>query len=256
VDRSPRDQGLRASTPTDIATITARNRLPGDVSSELVAALAHEPHVVVCDLTGMAPATSPRKIFEPVAAYLSLWPGTVVVVVVPETGANPSLTSLGANGRLLLRTDPEAGVAEARSLTRETDRRQLQLMPLPTAPSEARTFATRTLLDWQASRSIRTTSLVVSELVTASLLHAQTVIDLALSHAGSCLRVAVHDRGGGRPRPRHGDWEDETPTGRGMVLVDRLTSCWGVFPGRRGGKTVWALLDAAETAAPSVSTRP
>lgn len=242
---SQHEEGSRAIAATDVVTITARNRLPGDVSSELVDTLADGPRVVVCDLTGMAAATSPRHIFEPVAAYLSHWPGTIVVAVLPDPAARPGLSPLATNDRLLLCTDPEAGVAEAHSLARVADRRNLQLMPLPTAPREARTFATRALLDWQTPRLIRTTILVVSEIVTESLLHARTVIDLALSHTDTCVRVAVRDRGGGRPQPRDNPWEDETVSGRGMLLVDRLTSCWGVFPARRGGKTVWALLDAA-----------
>jgi hypothetical protein len=239
------EEGPRASTPSHIVTIIARNRLPGDVSSELVAALATEPHIVVCDLNGMSAVAPLRRIFEPVAAYLRHWPGTVVVAFHPDTTAFAGLTAGAMTGRLLLRTNREAALSEALSLACETERRELKLMPTQGAPREARTFATRALLDWSTPRLIRTASLVVSEIVNESLLRAQTLMDLSLSRADLSVRVAVHDRGGGRPVPRHDGRENETLNGRGMLLVDRLSTCCGVFPARHGGgKTVWAVLDA------------
>lgn len=30
-----------------------------------------------------------------------------------------------------------------------------------------------------------------------------------------------------------------------MLLVEKMTTCWGLFPEQHRGKTVWALLDAA-----------
>jgi hypothetical protein len=245
VGRFPHEDPLGVSAPGDVVTITARHRLPGDVSSELVAVLASDPHIVVCDLTGMAAGTSAAHVFEPVTAYLSHWPGTVVVGLLPSAAARADVVAAETTGRLLLRTDRKAALVEARSLVRETDTLTQQLMPLPTAPREARTFAARALLDWRHPRLVPTASLVVSEIVTESLMHAQTVIDLALTLADSRVRVAVHDRGGGRPEPQEDGWDDETPSGHAMLLVDRLAFRWGVFPARNRGKTVWALLDAS-----------
>jgi anti-sigma regulatory factor (Ser/Thr protein kinase) len=241
----PDEDTCPSATATEVVVITGRHRLPGDVSSELMAVLATEPRILVCDLSGMAPAASVTHVFEPVAAYLNHWPGTVVVAVVPEERTRSLLRAAAIADRLLVHERAEPGIAAARRLVADTRRIELQLPPKLTAPREARAFTTRALLDWQRPRLIATTTLVVSELVTESLQHASTVVDLALTQAGTSVRVAVHDRGGGRPRPRHNGWEDESLTGRGMVLVERVTTCWGLFPERHTGKTVWALLDAA-----------
>jgi hypothetical protein len=54
------------------------------------------------------------------------------------------------------------------------------------------------------------------------------------------LRVAVTDAGTGAPEPRHASSTREG--GRGLYLVDALTSAWGMEPRPDGGKVVWAEL--------------
>lgn len=147
--RLPDEEDRRSRVESGIVTIAGRSRLPTDVRSELMAVLATEPRILVCDLTGMAAAESVTPIFEPVAPYLQHWPGTVVVAVVPDPRARASLRSAAISDRLLVRAAAGAGIAEARELVAEASRVEVRLMPTPTAPRDARSFTTRALLDWQ-----------------------------------------------------------------------------------------------------------
>ncbi|MGW5051467.1 ATP-binding protein [Actinokineospora sp. NPDC004072] len=79
--------------------------------------------------------------------------------------------------------------------------------------------------------------LVIDELVSNALRHghAPRTCRLALINHGRCLRVEVDDTAPEQPRLRTPD----ASGGRGLVLVDRLATTWGVqrYPHH---KTVWA----------------
>jgi hypothetical protein len=66
---------------------------------------------------------------------------------------------------------------------------------------------------------------------------APRVCRLSLIDQGRCLRIEVDDGSPEPPRMRTPDRHG----GRGLVLVDRLASAWGVDQHGRG-KTVWAEL--------------
>lgn len=86
--------------------------------------------------------------------------------------------------------------------------------------------------------------LVTDELVSNAHQHAQgpRTCRLALVGHGRCLRVEVDDSSFAQPRIRPPD----STGGRGLVLVDRLASSWGV-ENYADHKTVWAemVLDGA-----------
>lgn len=85
--------------------------------------------------------------------------------------------------------------------------------------------------------------LVVSELVTNAIRHGAGQITMTLAAAADGVRVGVHDHGYGLPVPRIAGIR--APGGRGLRLVDRLSSSWGVDPTASGdGKTVWAVVVA------------
>lgn len=234
---------MGADVGTGVSTVVGWGRRPSDVVSELMGVLADEAGVVVCDLTGIAAAKSTvATMFAPVSDYLRCWPGIVVVVVVPDPSVRAALVAV-APDRLLVRGSWETAMAEVGGLLPELLRSRLWCAPRPTAPRDARAFTTRTLLDWRMSPLVGPGALVVSELVTNAFLHAVTVVELALSCAGTRVRMAVRDHGGGRPEWLPGDRPEESLTGRGLHLVNALTRGWGVFPSRQPGKTVWAVLD-------------
>ena len=83
--------------------------------------------------------------------------------------------------------------------------------------------------------------LLTSELVTNALAHGAGDIHLCLVDEKGQLRVEVTDESLTSPRERHVGPQDEG--GRGLMLLERLSSAWGVRPTRGApGKTVWFTL--------------
>ena len=168
----------------DVAIVAGAGRLPSDVSGELVDVLAEEHDIVVCDLDGMAAPTSASEVLAPCVSYLQTWPGTVVVACVADTAVEQRLLSVLGEDRLVVARSIDEGVQQARLRMEETRRVGEQLAPLPTASRDARRFVARTLLSWEMPRVVAPATLVASELVTNSVVHAVTVVDLTLTQSG------------------------------------------------------------------------
>lgn len=79
--------------------------------------------------------------------------------------------------------------------------------------------------------------LIVSELVTNAVRHGSPPVRLEVLADADVVRVAVGDSDPGLPRPRTVD--EDAEGGRGMALVELLTSDHGVRL-QPPGKTVWA----------------
>lgn len=108
-----------------------------------------------------------------------------------------------------------------------------------TTPRAARQFVGDLLVD--PAEELRQMALVLtSELVTNSVVHANTELDVRVELAPDHMRVEVTD---GDPRPP--DPAAHAPDelgGRGLVLVEALATAWGTKP-CAGGKVVWFTLD-------------
>ena len=117
------------------------------------------------------------------------------------------------------------------------------LAPVPVSAAEGRGFAARTLRAWGLQRLAGPVSVVVSELVTDSLLHACTVQALSLSRCEDRVRIAVRDHSPGPPFALAGRSADGGEA-RAPGLVRNLSLRWGYFPAASSGKTVWAVLAA------------
>jgi anti-sigma regulatory factor (Ser/Thr protein kinase) len=103
----------------------------------------------------------------------------------------------------------------------------------------------RTLLDWGLGRLIPSASLVVSELVTNSTIHAGSGVDLSISWDLEALRLTVRDNSPELPRQRFSRFDQN---GRGLSVVAGLSRSFGVLPTADHGKVVWAVLNAAKPA--------
>lgn len=90
-----------------------------------------------------------------------------------------------------------------------------------------------------------TVGLVVSELVTNAVRHANSPFRVTVARDGDRIVVEVHDES---PSPPALHPQDPSALGgRGLHLVSALSVDWGVTPHPRGGKTVWACLDVADS---------
>ncbi|MET8664297.1 SpoIIE family protein phosphatase [Streptomyces tendae] len=106
------------------------------------------------------------------------------------------------------------------------------------AAARARALVAALLRQWRTRDSTRdSVLLLVSELVTNAVRFAGGPITVRLIRAGSGLLCEVGDTGNGRPRLGRGGLLDDG--GRGLHVVHRLTSRWGVR-WTDTGKVVWA----------------
>ncbi len=105
----------------------------------------------------------------------------------------------------------------------------------------ARRFATDVLRNTPPD-VLEAVELMVSELATNCIRHANTAFDLRVARAHGEIRVEVTDHAGGTPRMRSPGPED--PTGRGLQIVNMLSATWGVIHRTATGKTVWFTIPA------------
>jgi GAF domain-containing protein/anti-sigma regulatory factor (Ser/Thr protein kinase) len=118
---------------------------------------------------------------------------------------------------------------------------------VPEAVRHARRFTRRTLRAWNATEELDAVLLLVSELVTNALVHTEGPVRLDLTLFNHRLRIAVADASPRTPvRPTSIGWE--ATGGRGIWLVEAMSTAWGTVP-VSGGKQVWA--DLALPQAPS-----
>ncbi|KIE26894.1 phosphatase [Streptomyces sp. MUSC 125] len=106
------------------------------------------------------------------------------------------------------------------------------------APARARAQVSALLRQWHTKDDTRdNVLLLVSELVTNAVRFATGPITVRLIRAGHGLLCEVGDTSNGRPRLSRDDFLDDG--GRGLHVVHRLTTRWGVR-WTDAGKVVWA----------------
>ncbi|MGW7200855.1 ATP-binding protein [Streptomyces chryseus] len=145
---------------------------------------------------------------------------------------------------------PGTGTGGTRALPIPRPRRPLDdvsqaLKHAPEAPATARHSAQAVLAGWRVKdEAIDAVVLVVSELVTNAVEHAQAPLTLHLhrEHTGNRIWIGVTDGG---PAPHHGPWttsctDDEH--GRGMTIVNTLADTHGTHTHPNSTTTHWARL--------------
>ncbi len=87
-------------------------------------------------------------------------------------------------------------------------------------------------------------ALLVSELVTNAVRHGGPEVTVRVRLEPTAFGVAVQDDGAAVPPTRAVPPDPTSPTGRGLLLVDTVSSEWGVTPSDPPpGKTVWFRLE-------------
>jgi len=108
----------------------------------------------------------------------------------------------------------------------------------------ARDFVAQTLRGWSLDDIVADAQLVVSELASNAVLHARTGVRLTL-HSDGKFRVRIELRDDSPRPPAPVAFSDDATSGRGLSMVNALSTSWGF--GRQGsGKTVWAELVVAD----------
>ncbi|MGW0841894.1 SpoIIE family protein phosphatase [Streptomyces sp. NPDC002787] len=123
-------------------------------------------------------------------------------------------------------------------MTLRPQRENWTVWRVPQAVGQARRYTRRVLRAWGVEAEADTVLLVVSELVTNALVHTDGRVRLDLTLLADRLRVAVADASPRTPmKPTIIGWE--ATGGRGILLVEAVSTAWGTVP-VSGGKQVWA----------------
>jgi signal transduction histidine kinase len=117
--------------------------------------------------------------------------------------------------------------------------------PQPAAASLARRLMAHVVIILDSPGIEASAALVTSELVTNAIEHSEEDIFVRFRAEHDMIRIEVVDSGGGTPEVL--DRGSDNETGRGLLIVDRMTDGWGWHP-LGEGKRVWAdLLLESET---------
>ena len=121
----------------------------------------------------------------------------------------------------------------------------ISLPPVAESARTARLFVRLFLDDPVPPPIAEIAVLLTSELVSNAVLHAgphppNAEIGLRVSTTTQRVRVEVNDHS--ETSPTVGDGAFDKPSGRGMHLINRLASRWGIEPYTHG-KTVWFAID-------------
>ena len=120
---------------------------------------------------------------------------------------------------------------------------QVVLPPQPRSVAVARWLLTEWCAPWVArgdldSDTVERAELLVSEVVTNGIVHGSGLVRMGARIAPGFLHVEVADEGGGMPLV--GAQRSDAEHGRGMAMVELLSSRWGTELGVGPlGKTVW-----------------
>jgi PAS domain S-box-containing protein len=135
------------------------------------------------------------------------------------------------------RAGDDAALLVARTCALPPDRIASWDLPAdPAVVADARARAARQLAAWGLEDVTFTTELLVSELVTNAIRHAQQPIQLRIILDGD-LSCEVFDGSSSAPQLRRADRYDEG--GRGLMLVAQLADRWGTRH-TSSGKIIWA----------------
>jgi hypothetical protein len=242
-----------------------------DLDLAIQMALAQEHRGVVCDLSALLDAEPGAvDLLATAGRHVRDWPGVAVAVACRDPRLREALRAHPLGGHLIVVSSLFAAMSAVLATPTLTAAR-LRLAPQPTAPRSAREFVTRTLLEWRLGRVIPFASLVVSELVASSTVHAGTAIEVSVVWNCDIVRLAVRECASSAPgqpstaqRPSHSGTQParagvlahtaprQELQGRELTVVGGLSRAFGVLPTADGGRVVWAVLEAVR---PRPSTR-
>jgi anti-sigma regulatory factor (Ser/Thr protein kinase) len=113
----------------------------------------------------------------------------------------------------------------------------------PQSLSQVRAFVGASLLERADGHLVADLQLVASELATNALVHTGMPFTVALEQDARCIRLTVSDGASAFPVQQTAARALDQ-SGRGLSIVEALSSDWGVRLGPNGSKSVWASFDS------------
>ena len=144
-------------------------------------------------------------------------------------------------------TDPDAMISDEVVDLAQEERASIVLPGQRQSVGIGRHWVVRTAVEGGVTgMANQVVELLSSELLANAVLHGpdSTAIGIQVRHTESTVRVSVSDSGDTSPVVLHR--EPSAPSGRGMAIVEAMSSRWGVEEHSDGGKTVWFELDLVD----------
>ena len=225
-----------------------------EISGGLGKALVNRGCVLV-DLSGLRLDWEPGvTVFRTVLGYAGGWPGARMVLF----GADGELAAALGRSRVTQAVPLVADLLEALQRVQarpERVRRFRDLPPESGAPGAARAMVHQACLDWEIPiETENAAALVVYELATNAVVHAETPLRAGVELSGEVLWISVRDLRPDVPlrlfvRSRKlVDSPGRVPRDFGLHVVSALARNWGVTE-QPDAKTVWAQLPLSHAVA-------
>jgi len=122
----------------------------------------------------------------------------------------------------------------------DLDERSQLFVPVPSAIRAVRWFVTETLFAWGEAELVNVARIVVSELATNAVRHADSAFRAEISRSESQVTISIHDASRLLPKRRRA--ASGASGGRGVSLVADLSAEWGAELAP-AGKVVWSQLN-------------
>lgn len=225
---------LRQEVADGVEVLSVRGPVADADAQPLLAAVheafEHQPRAVVLDLALAG------ELSEAVRSALGSLPPLrtdrpVASMVVRPPAASPDM------GGWLRASDRDEALAQLDR--RALPRTRIEVEHSPYGPSQARAAVTACAHELGIDEVCDDVVLLVSEMVTNAVRYAAPPVRLEIQAGEQDVVVAVCDGSAELPAPREAG--DDAEGGRGMMLVDLLTTDYGVRTGPPG-KAVWARL--------------
>ncbi len=204
------------------------------VRSALLDVLAGQPEAVVVDV-GELRVADPASVgvLGDVARDTAAWPGAHIVI-----SGSPAVDGWRETG---LPVWPDLDQAWAALGAPDIPQRMsADLEPVAGAARRSRELVTEACARWDCPELAGPACIVLTEMVNNVVAHARTPMTVLLAEQGGTMSVAVRDHS--TTAPRFGGLPAPTAYGgRGLVLIDSVSSRWGTLE-LGDGKVVWAVL--------------
>lgn len=213
-----------------------------DARSALLEVLAGQPEALVVDVSGLRLAhPGATAALRDVARLNAAWPEAHIVLCASQDAELWHSTGMPVW--------PDRAQAMAELGEPETDTRlSLQLEPMVGAARRARELVTEACGWWDCPELAGPACIVITEMVNNVVAHARTPMTVLLAAHAATMSVAVRDQSAQMPRYTGTAPAPTSYGGRGLLLIDSVSSRFGSLE-LADGKVVWAVL-AEEEAEP------
>jgi anti-anti-sigma regulatory factor len=208
--------------------------------TEVLKALADEPDAVLIEAAELAVDDDTHLVvFIALALAAAGWPSIPLMLCAPGAGVVEAIHRLGIDRHVMVCESVEA--ARGRVAARALPARLSSGYPAVMASVvQARGMVATACDGWRLTPLAPIAELVVSELAGNAVRHAGTPFRLSLTRTSRNLHIAVRDHADAMAR-LVGPAAEAEPGGRGLLIVEALSTGWGCIP-VHDGKVTWATL--------------